>query len=111
MGMILQVSRALVTTSGGAIAVNTLGEPVMLAYRMPLVKGAYDAADSEKGYRIVFMTWFEVWAAIAKGAYYLALYIAMFHYDEITVIRISFAVLGIVGLGMLVQRFPALKKV
>ncbi len=111
MGFILQISRALTTTAGGAVAVNTLGEPIMLAYRMPLVKGAYDAADSENGYRIVFMTWFEVWTAVAKALYYFALYIAMFHFDEIAAMRVSFAVLGVVGFGMLLQRFPALKKV
>jgi MFS family permease len=111
MGLALQIARSFVTTTGGAVAVNTLGEPIMLAYRMPLVKGVYDEADSARGHRIAYMTWLEVWLALTKASFLFVMFIAMFFFDEATVIRASFAVLGFTGLFMFVQRFPALKKV
>lgn len=110
MSGLLNVIRASVTSVGGAVATSLLGEPIGLSYRMPLTKGYYDGADSEEGYRIVYLVWGEMLVGLAKGSYCLALAIGASFYDPISVMRVSFFSVAIVGLFMTVQRFPALKK-
>lgn len=109
MNVILSVVRSFVTTPAGALAVSTLGEPVILSYRMPLVKGLYDKAGAVEKHRIVYTVWYEVFAAIAKA--FLCLLVAVFciYFDPVTVLRNSFIVLGLMSPLMLLQRFPALK--
>ena len=111
MNVVLSISRALVSSSGGALAASALGEPVNLAYKMPLAKGFYDTADSLPGKRIAYIVWVEAIVAAAKGAFGFALALATLWFDPVDVLRYSFFFVAIIGLGMLVQRFPALKQV
>jgi len=111
MNFALQLSRAVTTTPGGAIAVSTLGEPISLSQKMAVTGGFYDAAGRVEGYRIVYLVWGEVWSAAAKATYCLALYFASFYYDPVSVMRVSLLFLPFVGLFMLVHNFPALKRV
>lgn len=104
-------ARAFITTAHGAAALTILNEPVTLAYKIPLVKGYYDAADSEEGYRIVYLVITEMAAGVAKALYCLALFLTCYFADSATVLRFSFIAVGIFSLAMLLQRFPALKKV
>jgi MFS family permease len=111
MSAVLNIVRAFITNGSGAVAVSVLGEPIGLSYRMPLIKGFYDAADSEEGYRIVYLVWAEIWTGLAKGAYCISLYFASLAYDPITVLRYNFIGIALIGIVMLTQRFPILKKV
>jgi MFS family permease len=111
MNSISYVVRAFVTTASGAIAVSVLNEPITLAYKIPLVKGYYDAVDSEEGYRIVYLTVGEISSAVTKAIYYLVLFVFCYFADPISVLRWSFIPVAIISLGILLQRFPALKKV
>ena len=110
MNGFLNLIRSVVNSVGGVFAASVLGEPVSLSYRMPITKGYYDAADSEEGYRIVYLVWGEIWNGIAKSAYCFALAIGASFYDPVTVLRMSFILLAAIGFIMTAQRFPALKK-
>ncbi len=111
MNAITHVIRSTVTAAGGAIAISVLNEPITLSYRMPLVKGFYDAADSEDGYRIVYLVVAEMLTGITKAIFSLSLLAASYIFDPVNVLRYSFIFVGILSLGILLQRFPALKKV
>jgi MFS family permease len=111
LNAITHVFRSFITAGGGAVAVSLLNEPTTLSYRMPLVKGFYDAADSEDGYRIVYLVVTEALCAAAKSLYCAILLVCSYFYDPILVLRYSFVIVAIISLGILWQRFPALKKV
>lgn len=111
MNTVLNTVRSMITASGGAIAASVLGEPIGLAYRMPLTKGFYDSADSEPGYRIVYVSVIEIATAIAKALYCLALFLSCYFYESIDVLRFQFIFVALVGFIMLFHKFPALKKV
>lgn len=111
MSGVLSLCRVIITGFGGAVAATVLGEPINLAYRMPLTKGFYDAADSEEGYRIVYLVLGEIWTGITKALFCFALWLAASYYDPVTVLRASFIFVAVFGFIMLFQRFPALKRV
>lgn len=108
---LIHISRVFVTGAQGAVAVTVLNESATLAYKIPLVKGYYDAADSEEGYRIVYLSITEMTSGFVKFIYCLSLFVACYFADSLTVLRFSFIAVAIVSLAMLLQRFPALKKV
>lgn len=110
MNALVHVFRSFIYTPAGAVSVSTLNEPMTLSYRMPLVKGAYDMADTLHGYRIAYFVWIEMTTAIPKAIYCLLLFTMCSYFDELSVLRFSFIGVGIYSLCMLVQNFPALKK-
>ncbi len=110
MNAFLYMVRPFVGSVGSVLVVTTVNEPVMLGYRMPVIKGLFDVADSEKGYRIVYLAWIEMAGAAGKLLYCTAVYLLCFLYNDIAVLRWSFMPLSLVALVVLVQRFPALKK-
>jgi len=111
MNFVMQISRSLVTTAGGAVGVAALGEPVMMSMKMPMFKAYFDSAGSIEGYRIVYLMWGEIWTSIAKLIFFLVLFVVSLNIDPVTAMRGSLFAMSFVGLIMLVQRFPTLKKV
>lgn len=111
MNVVLLLSKSLITGVGGAVAASTLGQPIFLAYRMPLSKAMYDRADDIEGYRIVYISLMEVASAFIKALYCGSLLIATYFFDPILVLRLGFVAAALIGLLMLTQKFPALKKV
>lgn len=108
---ILHLFRPFVLTGASATLVSTMNEPITLSYRMPLMKGYYDAADSEEGYRIVYLALMEFCGAIVKSLYFLGLWIcAEFWFSDVSVLRWNFVVIGFLSLFILAQKFPALRK-
>lgn len=97
--------------SGSAVTVvSTLNEPITLSYQMPLMKGYYDAADSEEGYRIVYLTIVEIWGALAKTTYFTLLYLSTYLFTGESVLRWSFIPVAFFSLGIGLQHFSALKR-
>lgn len=78
---------------------------------MPLSKAMYDRADDIEGYRIVYISLMEVASAFIKALYCGSLLIATYFFDPILVLRLGFVAAALIGLLMLTQKFPALKKV
>ncbi len=111
MNFVLNGSKAIVSSSGGVVAVGALGEPVVLAYRMPIVKQLYEGADNVEGYRIVYLAWAEMITALTKAVYCFSLLFASYYFDPLNVLRASFLVIPFVGLFMLPQRFSSKKRV
>lgn len=111
MNVVLQVSRSLVFSGFSAVSVAALGEPVNLAVKMPIAKTFFDAADKDDNYRTVFIVWMEAVVAVVKAALLFLLYLSLVMFENEVSMRVFFVIVGIAGLGMLVQRFPALKKV
>lgn len=111
MNFVLQLSKAIVTSAGGAFGVSALGEPVLLSCRMPIINSYYDAAGSVEDFRIVYIVWGEVWSSISKGAFFVGLFLFSYFYDPISVMRVSFVIIPFIGLLMLMQRIPIIKKV
>lgn len=111
MSGVLNVIRSFITAGGGAVAGSFLGEPIGLSYRMPLTKGFFDAADSEEGYRIVYISFMEMVVGASKGLYCFGLFLACYWVDPVSVLRYQFIIMAFIGLLMLMQRFPALKRV
>lgn len=109
MSFIIDFAKAATTTASGAIVLSAVGEPIVLAYRMPLTKGLYDVADGGDNFRIVYLVWAEVIAGLFKTVFCGALLIAAFFYDPVSVLRASYIFAPFIGLIMLTQRFPALK--
>lgn len=103
--------RSIITSAPGAIGISIVNEPTTLSYRMPLLKGYYDAADSHEKDRIVYITWMEIISAAAKSFFCFSLYALAFFYEAVTMLQYSFIFVGAISLLILVQRFPALKKV
>ncbi len=110
MSFVLNFAKAAAASAGGAVAASAFGEPIALAYRMPLAKGMYDAADGQDNYRIVYLVWSEIYDAVFKIIYCGALLLAFHFYDPVSTIRVSYIVVPFVGLLMLLQEFPALKE-
>lgn len=92
----------------GAIGINIVNETVTVAYRMPYVKGMYDAADDLPGHRIVYFVATEVFGNIGKASFYWLMYIASFLLEPYTLFCIIFACAAVASLTITTERFKAL---
>ncbi len=108
---LLHLFRPFALTGASATLASTMNEPITLSYRMPLMKGYYDAADSEEGYRIVYLALMEFCGAVVKALYFLALWVcAEFLFGDVSVLRWNFVAIGFLSLFILAQKFPALRR-
>ncbi len=108
---LLHIGRVFSLNPTSAVLVSVTNEPVTLSYRMPYMKGYYDAADSEQGYRIAYLVLQEVIASCAKASFMAGLLLFSHFYPAVEVLRWSYLFIAVVSLGILLQRYPALKKV
>lgn len=109
LNFILNFAKATVSGSSGVVAASALGEPIALSYNMPLAKGLYDAADGDDNHRIVYLVWSEVAAGASKALFCFGIFIAIQLFDPETAMRASYVIAPFLGLGMLKQRFSALR--
>ena len=110
LNAIVHCMRPFALSGSSITVVSTLNEPITLSYQMPLMKGYYDAADSEEGYRIVYLTVAEICGAVAKTLYFFLLYLCTYWFDAGDTLRWSFVAVAIFSLGISLQHFPALHK-
>lgn len=111
MNLLGHIFRPFMLNVPGVVAVSVANEPVSLAYSMPVIKGFYDQTDVVEGYRIVYISFAESVFALYKGAYWLGLFAFSQLFNPVSVLSWSYLAVGLVSLGVLFQRFPALKKV
>lgn len=102
--------RPFITSFPAAIGINIANDPVTAAYQMPYMKGFYDAADSLPGYRIAYIASIQVVGDIAKTLLCLGLWLATNYTDPVTVIKVGFFVAALASLGIMTERFPALRR-
>jgi len=110
MNAVMNLIRASVSAVGGVVAISTLGEPVILSYRMPLYKGFFDAGNDNESQRVAYYSWVEALTAVAKGLFFVALLLMAHLFDPEFALRAAFVIAALVGFGMLSQRFKALAK-
>lgn len=106
----LHIVRVFTSTVFQAFTISFVNEPLTASYRMPFTKGLYDAADSVPGYRIVYITLFDTFRMLGVLVFWLGAYIASYYITSDTLLlRYLFFVGALASLGILTQRFPALK--
>jgi len=93
----------------GVLGVNIVNEPVTAMYRMPYIKGYYDAADSLPGYRIAYLSSMSAVDTTARFVFWLVVWALMHHYSERGVMVSMFFVAGVCSLGILSEKFDALR--
>lgn len=108
---ILHLFRPFVTTGLQALGVNLFNEPVTAAYRMPYIKGRMDASDSVPGYRIVYLAITDLSYATGNFIFWLFAYSMCLVVNELTVMKLCFVLGAFASLGIMTQRFVALKDI
>ena len=106
----IHLVRPFVVTPIQAISVSLLNEPVSASYQMPYMKGLYDASDSVPGYRIVYLTLIDNFRMLGLLLFWGGAFIAsLFITNDISILKAMFIVGAVASLGILSQRFAALK--
>jgi len=91
-----------------ALGVNLANETITIGYRMPYIKGMYDAADDLPGYRIVYITSMEWFGSACKAVAWLLLTILSMSFSAQTVMVVGFGIAAIGSLVTMTERFKAL---
>lgn len=108
LNAIVHVSRLFVTTYIPALATNLANETITAGYRMPYVKGMYDAADDLPGYRIVYITSMELFGSAIKGFAWAVLVVLSYGFSARAVMIVGFLMAAISSLIIMTERFRAL---
>jgi hypothetical protein len=90
--------------------INMVNEAATPAYRMPFIKGWYDASDDLEGLRIVYLTTMEAVGDIAKATFWAALFLLSRVWSTRSLIGFGFIVGAIASLLIATETFPALGK-
>lgn len=106
---LIHLLRPFVTNALQVVGINLLNEPVTTAYRMPYIKGRMDAADSVPGYRIVYLSLTDLSYAAGNFVFWVFAYTCCFFMADITVMKLCFIIGAFASLGIMTQKFAALK--
>lgn len=101
--------RAFVATPLQALPVSIVNEPVTSMFQMPYAKGMYDAADSEPGYRVAYLSVMQSMQAIGLFGFWLTMTVLSLLLNDEMTLRAGFILGAFTTLGILYQRFPALR--
>lgn len=105
----LHFLRPFVNSVLGVLGVNIINEPITAMYRMPYIKGYYDAADSLPGYRIAYLASMSAVETTARLIFWITVWLLMHHFSEKGVLVTTFFVAGVCSLGILSEKFEALR--
>ena len=111
LNAVLHLLRPLVGNFGSAFAVNIANEAVTPGYRMPYLKGMYDAADDLPGYRIVYLATMECTASMVKAAIWWALVMMAANIQMTSVFVVGFLVAAVASITITGEKFQALESV
>jgi MFS family permease len=109
LNAVLHLCRSFITTIGQAFAVNVINEILTPMYRMPFLKGKYDASDNVPGYRIVYYMLTEISISLVNIPFWLSLYLISSVYDEKLTLQIAFVVGAIMSIVITRQKYEALR--
>jgi hypothetical protein len=101
--------RPFVSSALGALGIGLINEPVTAMYRMPFMKGRFDASDSVPGYRIAYFMLLEWVNSIGSVMFWGLLTIALLIGPEKLVLQCTFVVGAICSVLITRQRFAALQ--
>lgn len=106
---ILHLFRPFTTGFATALAINLVNDGVTPGYRMPYLKGMYDAADDHPGFRIVYIATLELFGTLSRAVFFAVSALAAYF---LSIDRLFFAGLFFVGalasLLIMLERYPAL---
>lgn len=91
-----------------ATATTLANDGVTIAYRMPYLKGMYDAADDLPGYRIVYITSMEWFGSALKALAWLTLVMLSSVMTDRHVVTVGFVIAAVSSLIIATERFRAL---
>jgi MFS family permease len=101
--------RLFVSSALQAFGISLINEPVTAMYRMPFMKGRFDASDSVPGYRIVYFMLVE-WVNAVGNVIFWAIVIAMLAvWPDKLALQATFVIGAILSICITRQRFTALQ--
>jgi MFS family permease len=106
----LHLVRPFIALPAQALAVNIVNEPVTAMYRMPFLKGLYDAADSIPGYRITYFYLTNLVASFANMVFWAILFAIASSGSDKVALQIAFVIGFFASLVITQQKFAALRK-
>ena len=108
LNALVHVGRVFVRSYIPAVGTNLANETITAGYRMPYIKGMYDAADDLPGYRIVYITSMEWFGSLMKGVTWALIAILSLGISTHMVMVVGFGIAGICSLLVMTERFRAL---
>lgn len=106
---ILHLFRPFVGGIGQVIGVGIVNEPVTTAYRLPYLKGRFDAADQVIGYRVLYFSVTDMLANVANVLVWSLLLIIALIKEPIFSLKVSFFIASVASLLIMSQKFRSLR--
>lgn len=107
---VLHLFRPFVSSISQAFAVNLANEPITAMYRMPFLKGFFDASDSVPGYRITYFMIADFFVAGANVIFWALLFMISININGKFALQVSFVIAAIMSIVVTRQRFTALTR-
>lgn len=107
---LLHLFRPFVTGVGQILGVNLVNEPVTASYRMPFMKGRYDAADQVVGYRALYFMFVDILQSIGNAAVWALLWLISVFYDPVFALKFSFFIAAAASLMIMTEKFTSLRR-
>lgn len=108
LNALLHAFRAFTNGYPMALAINIVNEGVTAGYRMPYMKGMYDAADDHPGSRIVYIAVMEATSMSFRIIFFTFAMILAYFMSGRGLFTVLFLVGTLVSLLIMLERFPAL---
>lgn len=105
----IHMLRPFVVTPLQVLGISIINEPVTAMYRMPFMKGKFDASDSVPGYRIVYFAITESISSFANVIFWSGLTALLILGPDKLAFQVAFVVGAILSLCITKQRFSALQ--
>ena len=106
---VVHLFRPFVANIGQAFAVNLINEPITSMYKMPFLKGKYDASDHVPGYRIVYYMITEMCSAVFNIIFWVILYITSTTFNDKIALQATFIIGAIMSIILTFQKYQALR--
>jgi hypothetical protein len=106
---IVHIFRPFVTGLGQIIGLSIINEPVTAAYRIPYLKGRFDAADQVVGYRAVYFMINDIFNNFANTIIWSVLFILSLTVSELHALQFSFIIAVFASLLIMTQKFSSLR--
>lgn len=106
---VLHLVRPFAGNYPAAFGVNVLSDIAVPGYRIPYLKGMFDAADEQPGYRIVYLSSMEMFGSLIKGTISWLLVLLAFNFEPRPVMVAGFIGASFMSLLIVLERFKALK--
>jgi hypothetical protein len=105
----LHLLRPFVVNPFQAFSISVVNEPITAMYRMPFIKGRFDASDSVPGYRIVYFMLLEWVNSVGNILFWSLLILMLAIWPDKLALQATFVIGAILSLCITRQRFAALQ--